>query len=429
MFWFDFSWDIQNFLNQFWWQINFLLLVLLVIVGYLAYKKPAQAAGLVIILLPTYLFRSKVWFLPVTFLELAIWTLFLGWLLKQLIIGSYKSKTINHKLRELRWPILLILLAATTGLFIAPNIVAAAGLWKAYFVEAILFFVILVNTFKTKADREIILWALGVSTLTIAGLAIYQKFTGFGIFEPSWTVPENRRVTSLFTSPNAVGLYLGPIMAMYLGWLVSEISDLKKSVLKLIVLIFSGLAIILTKSVGTALGLGAAVVFLAFFGWNKKWTAGITIVLIITSLAIPFSRNLMLPIISLQDASGQNRLELWELATAQLINIKNFLLGLGIGAFADIQNSTRDPLKLEPLLYPHNIVLNFWTEVGLLGVLAFAWIIIKFFHLGFSKLGEDKWIRLGVMAAMVTILVHGLIDVPYFKNDLSILFWIIISLI
>ena len=29
---------------------------------------------------------------------------------------------------------------------------------------------------------------------------------------------------------------------------------------------------------------------------------------------------------------------------------------------------------------------------------------------------------------MVVLLVHGLVDTPYFKNDLSVLFWLIIGL-
>jgi hypothetical protein len=27
------------------------------------------------------------------------------------------------------------------------------------------------------------------------------------------------------------------------------------------------------------------------------------------------------------------------------------------------------------------------------------------------------------------LLIHGLVDVPYFKNDLSLLFWLIVALI
>ena len=32
-----------------------------------------------------------------------------------------------------------------------------------------------------------------------------------------------------------------------------------------------------------------------------------------------------------------------------------------------------------------------------------------------------------LMATMVALLVHGLVDVPYFKNDLSVLFWLIVG--
>jgi len=145
MFFFDFNWQIQHFLNQFFWPINFLLIAILVIIGYLAYKKPAYAAGLTIILLPTYLFRSKIWFpvpsgvegLPVTFLELCIWVTFLGWLTNSI---SYKLKAKSYQLKYYRWPILLILLTSTLAIIIAPDKTPAAGLWKAYFIEPILFF-------------------------------------------------------------------------------------------------------------------------------------------------------------------------------------------------------------------------------------------------------------------------------------------------
>jgi len=79
---------------------------------------------------------------------------------------------------------------------------------------------------------------------------------------------------------------------------------------------------------------------------------------------------------------------------------------------------------------PHNIILNFWLEIGLLGLVAFGMIFAKFFKQTKVKLLQQKsWLTLGIAAAMITILVHGLIDVPYFKNDLAILFWIIIGLL
>src|SRR3989338_4365177 len=121
MFIFDFNWQIQNFLNQFWWQINFLLLVILVMLS--------------------YLFRSKIYFLPFTFLELCIWITFLGWLIN--VIKNRRLK--NGQANYYQWPIILISIAAAISIFISPDLRSAAGLWKAYFVEPILFFLVLIN--------------------------------------------------------------------------------------------------------------------------------------------------------------------------------------------------------------------------------------------------------------------------------------------
>jgi hypothetical protein len=32
------------------------------------------------------------------------------------------------------------------------------------------------------------------------------------------------------------------------------------------------------------------------------------------------------------------------------------------------------------------------------------------------------------LPVIIAILVHGLVDVPYFKNDLAVLFWMLIAL-
>ena len=431
MFLFDFNWQIQHFLNQFWWPLNSLLLVIAVITAYLAYKKPIYAAAITVVFLPGYLFRSYISWLPFTFLEVLIWLTFLGWMIGKWrfaisdLLASLRGR--SWRLTRYRWPILLILLGATIGLVFSPDLQAAAGLWKAYFIEPILFFIVLKNVVKTENDKKILLWALGISTLAVSLLAICQKFSGFSIAEPAWTGPENRRVTSIFTSPNAVGLFLGPIVAIYFGWLLAEIKNLKSTILKLLLIIPALLAILFTISQGTWLGLAAAIVFLAYFGWNKKWTTAIIVSLIILVLIIPMTREIIIPIITFQDTSGQNRITLAQLSWQQLTSSpQNFLLGAGSLGFDQYQDQARNPLKIEDLLYPHNIILNFWSETGLSGLIGLIWLIVIFFKQGFRRY---KLLMLGIMAAMITIIVHGLIDVPYFKNDLAVLFWLIVALI
>lgn len=87
---------------------------------------------------------------------------------------------------------------------------------------------------------------------------------------------------------------------------------------------------------------------------------------------------------------------------------------------------------VEIYLYPHNIVLNFWTELGLTGVVLFMWLIVNFFVVG-TKIMNKKdigyWILdISLLGAMVVVIVHGLVDVPYFKNDLAVIFWVLFAL-
>lgn len=431
MFNFDFTTDIQAWLNQFWWQINFLLLILIVVLGYLAIKKPIRAVCLTIILLPTYLFRSKISFLPFTFFELCILVTFFGWCFHE---HKYIYQRLIAKLNLTALvPIILILLAATISVFIAPSFSTAAGIWKAYFIEPCLLYIVLRNTTQAPKNKEKIILALGISALPIILLAIYQKFTAFGIAQPDWILPSTRRVTSIFTSPNAVGLLLGPITLIYFGWLIQEIKNKKlliTNLLKIGFIILSLIAIYLTRSQGTWLGLAAGGAFLMFFGWNKKLTIALAIIGIITLITVAPLRDKLMPVILFQDLSGQNRLILWQMSKDYLLTSpKNFIFGAGIGGFALFQNQLRNPLKMEPLLYPHNIILNFWLEIGLLGLLGIILFTKNSFCEKFKAIRLEKnWLTLGIMSAIVAIIIHGMIDVPYFKNDLAILFWLIIGL-
>ena len=88
----------------------------------------------------------------------------------------------------------------------------------------------------------------------------------------------------------------------------------------------------------------------------------------------------------------------------------------------------------EIYMYPHNIFLNFWSELGIVGALLFCWIIAKFLWQSgklflLEKDNNNRFIALGLLTSMIVLVVHGLVDVPYFKNDLSALFWISIAML
>ena len=102
------------------------------------------------------------------------------------------------------------------------------------------------------------------------------------------------------------------------------------------------------------------------------------------------------------------------------------VVGGGLAGFKQSVAPYRNGIYTEDLIYPHNIVLNFWTETGLLGLAAFAWLFVQVVRTAWSgwRDGSPPWcsLQLGILLALVGILVHGLVDVPYLKNDLSLEF-------
>jgi O-antigen ligase len=131
-----------------------------------------------------------------------------------------------------------------------------------------------------------------------------------------------------------------------------------------------------------------------------------------------------------QDKAGQNRITLWSYSWNFFTQSpKNFVLGAGVRQFfRKIQKPYYDVKKMERLIYPHNIVFNFWSEIGFFGMTSFMALLGYALYRAWHILKTDRLWGATLIAIVAVILVHGLVDVPYFKNDLAMLFWILMSL-
>jgi O-antigen ligase len=414
--------------------------------------------------LPTYLIRFKIFGIPSTLLEVMILIIFTVWFIKNIknIINNLKSKIANRKSQIVPYPFGIEIIALLIISFISAGVAGftneALGTWKAYFFEPILLFIVMINVFK-KEDIKKILWPLIVSTFVVAVFAIYQKFTGAWIANEFWAAAKTRRVVSFFGYPNAVALYLGPLVVLFLGWMVNQwsIKEKLKNTFLALTIIISLLAVIFAKSVGGAIGIGAGLIFFGLLAGKKSRIATLVIIfLFIVGVAISPMRGTALKYLTLNDFSGQVRRLQWE-ETWAMLKDGRIITGAGLanyqktikpyhvdGFFYNKDNDPNFRMKivwggdyykkkywqpLEIYLYPHNIFLNFWSELGLVGMLIFVWIIFKFYYLGFKILRQaenNKFLIIGLLSAMTVTVVHGLVDVPYFKNDLAVMFWILI---
>jgi len=114
--------------------------------------------------------------------------------------------------------------------------------------------------------------------------------------------------------------------------------------------------------------------FFTYFFSNKRW-------LIIGGLLIVFGAMLLIPavadytegVIFFQNTSGDVRLALWQ-GSWNLIQ-DNPLTGAGLAGFQDMYENYKLTKHTEFLMYPHNIFLNWWVELGILGLVGLFSIV------------------------------------------------------
>jgi O-antigen ligase len=356
------------------------------------------------------------------------------------------------------------------------------GIWKAYFFEPVLVFILVLNVFKNNTNDandtrmiriDKVLWPLAVSMLLASLVAVYQKLTGQLVVAEFWP-----RVTGVFPYPNALGLYLGPLVLITLGWLAEmSYQNSRKNIIEKIsqlvisiTVTLSIIAIVLARSEGALVAIAAGLVIFGLLGNKRaKWA---TIVFVVIASGVIFAyqptRDYAIKKATLRDLSGEIRKQQWR-ETVLMLNDGRELLGSGLANYQQaiapyhqegiFFNKDNDPefhrhvvwdeeyhkahwQPVEIYMYPHNILLNFWTELGLAGTLLFIWIIVKYFAVGVSAINSEKtraWLKnkrsqnnyliAGLLGAITTVIVHGLVDVPYFKNDLAAMFWVFVALL
>jgi putative inorganic carbon (HCO3(-)) transporter len=382
-------------------------------------------------LLPAYLLRASIFGIPTTLLEIMLIVLIILWLIQN-----------RKRLKELfaikrSWAIFiaLIIVAVTISAIIAPDTLSAFGIWKAYFIEPILFFYLLVDLLKKKqitSDR--ILIALCVGGLLVAVTAILQWILWAGIPIP-WDV--ERRITGLFDYPNALGLYLGPLTIISLcvilrkhlspelveGINVAEGSRIKKFFFSICIFLFL-LAIILAQSEAALASIIVTVIIMGLAHRKlRKPTIVISCVALLFLFSFPTTRVFITNKISLQDYSGQVRLSQWK-ETMELLKDRP-IAGVGLSQYPNALKPYHKDTQYEIFQYPHNIFLNIWVELGLLGLLTFSYLIFLVFQTSWSSWSSWSFLFL---FPLLQIFIHGLVDVPYFKNDLAVLMWTLLAL-
>lgn len=390
--------------------------IALVIFLVLSLKRPAWAFGLILALLPAYIIRFSILNIPTTALELMV-----GVFLLAVVISNFNTTSLKRikNLGTVNFWIGALFLAGIVSTIVSPEPTRALGQLKAFILEPILLFYAVIVAFKTADDIKISLRFLFWSAGVISAFGLLQYWTHLFLPLRFWGYGEEmKRITSVFEYPNALALYLAPLFIFFLALYVKGY-NLGKKYWPLLGLAVMAIAIILTYSRGAWLGVLAGIVILLLRQSGvslRKWGAlGVVALLVISPLLFTRFKS------TFHDASSSERMALYRTGVNKILDQP--LLGNGLYGFRDtLKNSDYSG---EILNYPHNIILNFWLETGLLGIISFALLI--FFALRQYR-NRPTILKFAAALFLLVMIAHGMVDAPYFKNDLSILFWSILAM-
>lgn len=370
-------------------------------------------------LLPAYVVRWHLAFYPTTLLEAAVLVTAAVFLVESWNLRRWPSWRSPFLV-----PAALFLLAGLISVVDAPSVRAAAGLYRAYVVEPLALFVITTNVVDRLWRARLLLAGLGLGGLAV-GLANFVVVVDAGLHH-TLNVAVAPPVV-IYNTLNAVALFLLPLVSVA-GAVILHGEERWERVAAAIFVLVALVSIVASFSRGGYLALTVVALLLALSHPARRWLVPALVLAGLALLLIPPVRGRLSHEIDLADPNNslEERIRLWK-ATLRMLG-DHPILGTGMSGFS---------ARMAPyggdqgVIYPHDILLNFWTETGLLGIVAFAWIILAGLRTAWrgwrSSRGAWRAYQLGVGLALVAVLVHGLVDVPYWKNDLSAEFWILLG--
>ena len=372
---------------------------------------------------PAYTVRWHIGFYPTTLLEVLI----------VVTVAAYAVETVRTR-AGIPWrspytlAAALLLVAGLISILVSPDRRGALGLYRAYLLEPVVFFLVVSAAVRSATGGYLVLGGLAVGGLA-AGLAnsvVVLAAVRAHTLDLAVAPP-----VVIYNTANAVALYLVPLIAVAGAVLLhGHRGRLRLAAGAFVVL--AGFATLLSFSRGGYAALVVIAVALALSHRWRWWLLGGVLVAAIVAVRLPFVATRIAHQLNASDPNNSliSRVKLWQ-ATLQLLR-DHPVLGSGLSGFSRTIGAYRGGVYEEQLIYPHNIVLNFWVETGLLGLVAFAWLLVQAVRTALRGWREcvAAWrpIELGIAIAVVAIVVHGMVDVPYWKNDLSLELWTLLAL-
>ena len=277
-------------------------------------------------------------------------------------------------------------------------------------------------------------------TGVLAVHGVYQYI--IGVEMPASWISSNEvgirtRVYSIFTSPNI----FGSLLVLALPMCVALVLLMKKGFQKILFSIL-GLcmcaSLVFTYSRGAWIGVAVAIAVYVLMK-DKRLIFPVVVVGLLMLLLVPSISNRILYMLSseyMESSMKAGRLIRW--LTGIQIFKEHPWIGLGLGSFGGAVAANHGLTaivqgKIVDTFYMDNYYIKILVEAGLVGIVAFVYLMWQVFSISVKTLHiveekrQEKELGIGILAGLVGVMIHCFVENIFEVPMMGVLFWIFVA--
>ncbi len=331
-------------------------------------------------------------------------------------------------------PALVFLAVALVGVPLTGAGPAGIGTWLRY-AGSVALIPAVGALARSRGNRRLLLWVLvagGAGSVLIGVLQYLNPTTIQLIGMQGLDQSVAGRIYSTYANPNFYSEYLVLLIGATLSLAFLEKGFLRG--LAFALLACEGFALLATYTRGSWLALAVGLLVAAVM-IGRKYIWGLVGAAAVAAVAVPGVGQRIVSIFSME-GTASFRLRLWRLAGT--IIQQHLLLGVGIGRFISafkLVSLEHPELGTGYLVYgAHNSYFTLTAETGILGGLAFVWLVASVMKMGVfygERMGTDVSTKLqnaALTVGLVAFAFNALTSNSFQHPQAAIFFWVLAGL-
>jgi O-antigen ligase len=361
------------------------------------------------------------------FTPTAIGIIFSTGLCALMLINAIINETFRKKSRLIVFATLIFLAYLLSSLFF--NDVKSDGLLIFITYSSILLFTALLTvTMDDEKNAMIIVHMIAATVLSVSLYGLYQVYAGAPV-DPSWldeSLTGNViRIYSVFGNPNVFGEFLTlTLPIVFAGFNLIRSKTIKAAYG--FTFLLGMLNVLLTFSRGSMLAIFVVMVLIVVFK-DRKYLPLLVLILLISPLILPSSIiERVLTIFQGGDTSTSYRVSIY-MASYDMLRDHVFT-GVGLGNFKVLYNAYA--YSAAKSFHAHNTVLMIFIELGLMGLLAWLYLMFVWVREIFSAQKTDSAWSYYAFAAFAGVLgctLQGMVDHIWHNYDILFFYFFMIA--